>query len=64
MQKISDVPVNMVTWFLTEQQERTMVLRGIADKPTPEVMRDAQILYDFIKTNVLPNLHIEVCHKV
>ena len=51
------VPVSVVTWFLTESQERRLAAFGIAEKPADDVIADSKQLYNFITDQILPSVN-------
>jgi hypothetical protein len=40
------VVVNKVKWFLTEKQEASLITKGITYRISPDIITEAQILYD------------------
>jgi hypothetical protein len=53
------VPITAVQWLLTETQEAMLVVGGIAETPSLDVIADAQQLQDFLVLHAIPRVHTE-----
>jgi hypothetical protein len=54
------VPVNQVQWFLTEAQEAMLVLDGITETPSDQVLADAVELHTFLVGQAIPRIQLQV----